>query len=73
MHCDNPKANGWERANLVRIVEKKTFEAKRKKKMTRWANNQVLVLGPAQDFKCAQCESQGKSERMLKKEWSNFV
>jgi hypothetical protein len=60
MQCDNPKANGWERPNLVRIVEEKTFEAKRKKRMTRGANNQTPAPDLTQDFECAQSESQAK-------------
>jgi hypothetical protein len=32
MKCDNPKANGWERPNLVHIAEEKTVEVKWKKR-----------------------------------------
>jgi hypothetical protein len=60
MQCDNPKANGWERPNLVHIVEEKTFEVKRKKRMTRGANNQAPAPSLVEDFKCALFESQGK-------------
>jgi hypothetical protein len=35
--------------------------------MMKQANNQALTLNPTQDLKCAQCKSQGKSEKMLKK------
>jgi hypothetical protein len=48
MQCDNPKANGWERPNLVCIVKEKTFEVKWKKRMMRWANNQAPTLSLAQ-------------------------
>jgi hypothetical protein len=41
-----------------------------RKMMTRWANNQALTPSLAQDFKRAQCDFEGKSERMLEKEWS---
>jgi len=32
MQCDNPRANGWEKPNLVHIAKEKMYEAKWKKK-----------------------------------------
>jgi hypothetical protein len=55
--------------NLVRNIEKKIFEGKRKHGMIRRANNQAPVLGFAQDFKYIWCESEDMLKMMLEKEW----
>lgn len=41
---------------VCNIVEK-TFEEKQKHGMIGWVDSQVSMLGPAQDYKCNQCES----------------
>jgi hypothetical protein len=64
------RTKGWERPNLVCNAMEKTSNGRWKKGMTQRINNQVPALGLAHNFKCSQCESDGKSERMLLKEWS---
>jgi hypothetical protein len=46
--------------NLVCNAVKKTFEAKRKKKMTKHVNNHTFTPGLAHNFKYARCELKGK-------------
>jgi hypothetical protein len=48
----------------------KTSKGKQKKGMNRQSNNQAPTPSPAHDLKHVQCESDGKSKRMLIKEWS---
>jgi hypothetical protein len=70
MQCDTSRTKRWERPNLVRNAMEKTSKNKRKKRMIGWANNQALTLGPAYNLKSVWCELEGKSKRMLIKEWS---
>jgi hypothetical protein len=53
----------------VCIEKEKTFEAKWKKMMIGWADNQVPTFGFTQHLKRARCESEGKSKMMLENEW----
>jgi hypothetical protein len=48
-------------------MEEKLFKAKWIKRMTGRINNQTLNPNLMQDFKCVQCKSKGKLERMLEK------
>jgi hypothetical protein len=48
----------------------KTCEGRRKEIMIGWINNQVPTSNLAHNLKRAQCELDGKSERMSVKEWS---
>ncbi len=68
--CDTLRTKGWEKLNIVRNVMKKTSKGKWKKRMIEQANNQMSTLAHAHNLKYVRCKLNGKSKRMLIKEWS---
>ncbi len=46
MQWDRARIKGWGRPNMVHNAKEKTFEGKYKHGITRWANNQIIALGP---------------------------
>jgi hypothetical protein len=53
MQWVTPKANEWERPNLVPNTKDKTLEGKQKGGMTRQTKSQTLAPRFTQDLKCA--------------------
>ncbi len=64
-----PKANEWERPNLVRNAKEKTLEGRQKGGMTGQTKKQTFAPRFTQDLKCAWCKLKVMSKMMLKKEW----
>jgi hypothetical protein len=70
MKCDTSRIKGWEKPNLMCNVMEKASKVKHKKMVIGRVHNQASTFGPAHNFKCIWCESKGKLEMMLVKEWS---